>query len=91
MLENLPRRGDFGHQPLVGFFRPEPDQHLLHKAYFGLVLEGTYFYGIMAADDGESYAFIRKAVTYTTRDISIMAADETGLRVHPASAQGAKG
>jgi hypothetical protein len=91
MTKSFPRRGDFDHQPLVGFFRPEADQHLLHKGYFGLVLEGTYFYGIMTTEDGESFAFIRKAITYTTRDISIMAADETGLRVHPASAQGAKG
>ena len=91
MTQNFPRRADFDHQPLVGFFRPEADQHLLHTSYFGLILEGTYFYGIMRTDGGEEFAFIRKAVTYTTRDIAIMAADESGLRVHPASAHGAKG
>ncbi|MEO7005547.1 MAG: hypothetical protein ABI065_00830 [Terrimesophilobacter sp.] len=88
---NFPRRADFDHQPLVGFFRPEADQHLLHKTYFGLALEGTYCYGIVHTEDGESFAFIRKVITYTTRDIAIMAADDTGLRVHPLSDQGVKG
>lgn len=91
MTQDFPRRADFDHQPLVGFFRPEADQHLLHKSYFGLPLEGTYFYGIMRTEEDEEFAFIRKAITYTTRDISIMAAEETGLRVHATSAQGAKG
>ncbi|MCX2930598.1 hypothetical protein ORI20_09945 [Mycobacterium sp. CVI_P3] len=91
MAGNFPRRGDFEHQALVGFFLPEADQHLLHQSYFGLPLEGTYFYGVMHTDDGAEYAFIRKAITYTTRDISIMAADGTGLRVHPSSIQGARG
>jgi hypothetical protein len=91
MTQDFPRRADFDHQPLVGFFRPEADQHLLHKSYFGLPLEGTYFYGIMRTEENEEFAFIRKAITYTTRDISIMAAEDTGLRVHATSAQGAKG
>ncbi|WP_183407898.1 hypothetical protein [Nocardioides marmoriginsengisoli] len=87
----LPRRADFQHQPLVGFFRPEADQGAVTEQYFGLVLEGTWFYGIMRTESGQSYAMLRKAVGYTTRDIAIMASDEVGLRADPRSRQASIG
>ncbi|KZS61295.1 hypothetical protein A4G26_11165 [Mycobacterium kansasii] len=87
MPETFPRRADFNHQPLVGFFRPEADQGVVTRSYFGLVLEGTWFYGILRTEDGRSYALLRKAVGYTTRDIAIMASDDIGLRADRRSAQ----
>ena len=91
VAESFPRRADFNHQPLVGFFRPEADQSVVTKTYFGLVLEGTWFYGILRGESGRSYAMLRKAVGYTTRDIAIMTSDDTGLRIDPRSAQAAIG
>jgi hypothetical protein len=91
MMRDIPRRADFGHQPLVGFFRPEADQGVVTQTYFGLVLEGTWFYGIMRTAAGRSYAMLRKAVGYTTRDIAIMASDDIGLRADPRSAQASIG
>jgi len=87
----FPRRADFEHKPLVGFFRPEPDQGAVTEQYFGLVLEGTWFYGILRTASGKSYAMLRKAVGYTTRDIAIMASDEVGLRADPRSSQASIG
>jgi hypothetical protein len=91
MTENFSRRADFDHQPLVGFFRPEADQGVVTRSYFGLVLEGTWFYGILRTEDGRSYAMLRKAVGYTTRDIAIMASDDVGLRADRRSAQASIG
>lgn len=90
-MESFPRRADFGHQPLVGFFRPEAHQGVVTRAYFGLVLEGTWFYGILRTEDGRSYAILRKAVGYTTRDIAIMASDDVGLRADRRSGQASIG
>lgn len=91
MTSTFPRRADFGHQPLVGFFRPEADQGAVTRSYFGLVLEGTWFYGILRTADGRSYAMLRKSVGYTTRDIAIMASDDIGLRADPRSAHASIG
>ncbi len=91
MTENFPRRADFDHQAMVGFFRPEADQGVVTRSYFGLVLEGTWFYGILRTEDGRSYAMLRKAVGYTTRDIAIMASDDVGLRADRRSAQASIG
>lgn len=90
-MHAFPRRADFEHQPLVGFFRPEVDQGAVTEQYFGLVLEGTWFYGILRTESGRSYAMLRKAVGYTTRDIAIMASDDVGLRADPRSRQASIG
>lgn len=91
MLASFPRRADFDHQALVGFFRPEADQGVVTRSYFGLVLEGTWFYGILRTADGRSFAMLRKAVGYTTRDIAIMVSDDVGLRADPRSKQASIG
>lgn len=90
-MHGFPRRADFNHKPLVGFFTPEADQGAVTAQYFGLVLEGTWFYGIMRTEDGRSFAMLRKAVGYTTRDIAIMASDDIGLRADPRSQQASIG
>ncbi len=91
MPHAFPRRADFDHQALVGFFKPEAAQGAVTKQYFGLVLEGTWFYGILRTESGQSFAMLRKAVGYTTRDIAIMTSDDVGLRADPRSLQASIG
>lgn len=91
MFENLPRRGDFGAQPLAGLFNPvmEDGSHL--ASYFGLMLEGSWPYGVLRAESGTVYALLRKVVGLTTRGLYIQRSGEDGLHIDPACFTAASG
>ncbi|WP_241991412.1 hypothetical protein [Paraburkholderia sp. RAU2J] len=57
---NLPRRGDFGWQPLVSTFEPTVEDMLSDRAYFGMPPEALYLWGTFRDEDGEIYCPMRR-------------------------------
>lgn len=90
-MTNLPRKGDFDHQVLTGLFRPVLEDSTHRATYFGLVLEGTWFYGLVKTESGKEYALLRKVVGRTTRGMIIQASADDGLRIDPRGYRAASG
>ncbi len=81
--ERLPRKGDFGGQPLLGIFEPVAEDSTHRVSYFGLPLEGTWPYGVLRTDSGKEYALMRKITWQTTNYLIIQISGEGGLRLDP--------
>ena len=56
----MPRRGDFGWQPLVSAFEPTIEDMLSSRAYFGMPPEALYLWGTLRDEDGEIYCPMRR-------------------------------
>ena len=49
----MPRRGDFGWQPLVSTFEPTLEDMLSDRSYFGMPPEALYLWGTFRDEAGE--------------------------------------
>ncbi|NUY29187.1 hypothetical protein F0160_01485 [Paraburkholderia sp. JPY303] len=56
----MPRRGDFGWQPLVSAFEPTIEDMMSNRAYFGMPPEALYLWGTFRDEDGEIYCPMRR-------------------------------
>ena len=89
----MPRRGDFGWQPLVSSFEPTLDDMMSDRSYFGMPPEALYLWGTFRDENGEMYSPMRRIPAglpgdaqdsrryfylCTTRDHN-----EPGMLVHP--------
>ena len=89
----MPRRGDFGWQPLVSSFEPTLDDMMSDRSYFGMPPEALYLWGTFRDENGDLYSPMRRIPAglpgdaqdsrryfylCTTRDH-----DEPGMLVHP--------
>lgn len=75
---NLPRRGDFGSQPLVGLFDPAPGDGTHRSTYFGMPLDAAWPYGALYTDSGKLYILMRRIVMQTTNYLMIGGATPQG-------------
>lgn len=75
----LPRRGDFGTQPLVGLFDPVPQDGTHRPCYFDLPLDGAWPYGALYTDSGKLYVLMRRIVMQTTNYLMIQVNTPQGL------------
>jgi hypothetical protein len=58
--QRMPRRGDFGWQPLAGAFEPTIEDMLSDRAYFGMLPEALYLWGTFRDEGGEIYCPMRR-------------------------------
>lgn len=63
MSSNMPRRGDFGWQPLVSAFEPTLEDMMSNRAYFGMLPEALYLWGTFRDEEGEIYCPMRRIPT----------------------------
>src|SRR4051812_26995684 len=56
----MPRRGDFGWQPLASAFEPTIEDMLSSRSYFGMTPEALYLWGTFRDEDGELYCPMRR-------------------------------
>ena len=56
----MPRRGDFGWQPLVSAFEPTLEDMMSERAYFGMPPEALYLWGTFRDEAGEIYCPMRR-------------------------------
>jgi hypothetical protein len=59
-MTGMPRRGDFGWQPLASAFEPTLEDMLSDRAYFGMVPEALYLWGTFRDEAGEIYCPMRR-------------------------------
>jgi hypothetical protein len=59
-LNGLPRRGDFGWQPLASAFEPTLEDMMSDRSYFGMQPEALYLWGTFRDDQGEIYCPMRR-------------------------------
>ena len=56
----MPRRGDFGWQPLASAFEPTIEDMLSNRSYFGMPPEALYLWGTFRDEQGEIYCPMRR-------------------------------
>lgn len=88
-MTNLPRRGEFPFQPVLGAHRSDPAEVANDRAWFGLPWSAFFLYGSVRDDEGELYTLLRRPIAggggrerfflQTTRG------GATNLRVHGVS------
>lgn len=89
----LPRRGDFGWQPLVSAFEPTLEDMMSDRPYFGMPPEALYLWGTFRDEDGEIYCPMRRipaGLSGDARDkrryfyLSTTRGHSDGMHLHPA-------
>jgi hypothetical protein len=58
--ERMPRRGDFGWQPMASAFEPTLEDMMSERAYFGMLPEALYLWGTFRDEQGEIYCPMRR-------------------------------
>jgi hypothetical protein len=56
----MPRRGDFGWQPLASAFEPTIEDMMSDRAYFGMPPEALYLWGTFRDENGDIYCPMRR-------------------------------
>lgn len=90
---SVPRRGDFGWQPIVSAFEPTLEDMLSDRSYFGMPPEALYLWGSFRDEAGELYTPMRRipaglpgAPKDTRRRFYLLSTEghTDGLHMHPA-------
>jgi hypothetical protein len=86
------KRGEFGHQCVVGAYEPNLAESWNLSTYFGLGLDGNYLYGTFRDAEGHLFAVIRKAGQESSRGLFIQTDLDGGhLQLHPDSWKSMRG
>jgi len=88
-LSELPGRGDFGGQVLVGPFQPDARSMDSDAPLFGMVPEALYVWGTLRDDEGDLHTMMRriphngKATSRRTLVVQSTMGGADSLRIHP--------
>ena len=92
----MPRRGDFGWQPLAGAYEPTVEDMMSDRAYFGMPPEAIYLWGTFRDEDGEIYCPMRRLPAGLPSDakdtrrrffLCSTLGHEDGMHMHPVGKQ----
>ncbi len=85
--------GDFGHQVVIGAFKPNLEDSFPTKMHFGLVQDGTFIYGTFRDEDGHIYGIQRKIEPNCSLRLELQTTLEGdgSLNPHPIMYEGFKG